>query len=362
MSKPVHGGGVDRAMAELGLPRNAIHDFSASINPLGAPPQVIRALSDALARIGDYPEIDAASLRRALARFHALPEDHLLPGSGSTELIYLLPRVFRPRRALLVLPCFSEYAPALQQVDCEIDTVALSPDNDFRFSVGEILAAVRDETDLLLLANPGNPTGIGIDPQQLQELAGQLGDRRILIDEAFVDFCPERSILRQVRQLPNLLVLRSMTKFYAIPGLRVGYLAGSRADVARLAAEKEPWTLSNLAIAAGRACLIAEEFRDRTLETIPNLRRDFQQQLERLGFYVFPGAANYLLCRLPESWPAASEIAARLRPQGLLVRSCADFAPLDERYLRLAVLGAEQNRRLLEGLGALHSGLLFPVE
>ncbi len=350
-----HGGGVDQAMGELGLGREQIADFSASINPLGVPVEVRQALQQALHRISDYPELDAASLRTELASFHRLPEENLLPGSGSTELIYLLPRVLRPRRALLLQPCFGEYAPALRQAGCRLDYFSLAPHNNFALEIPQILAALQPETDLVVLANPGNPSGVAIAPEQLLELAEQLGGCRLLVDEAFVDFCPEHSLIPLLVERSNLLLLRSLTKFYAIPGLRVGYLAASAADIALLAAERQPWSLSNLAIAAARACLSAESFRTRTLATIPLLRAKLQRGLEQLGWHVFPSEANYLLCRLPQDWPLAAEIVAKLRPQGLLLRNCADFTPLDERYLRVAVLAEEQNQRLvcaLAGIGA----------
>ncbi len=347
----VHGGGVDQAMRELGLSRVQIADFSASINPLGVPAEVQQALQQALSRISDYPELDAASLRAELADYHQLPPENLLPGSGSTEMIYLLPRVLRPRRALLVQPCFGEYAPALQQAGCRLDFFNLEPHNDFAFSVAEIFAAVQPETELVVLANPGNPSGVAIEPAQLLELADRLQGCRLLVDEAFIDFCPERSLIREISERSNILLLRSMTKFYAIPGLRVGYLAAGTTDIAQLVAAREPWSLSNLAIAAARACLIADSFRTRTLETLPLLRAQLQRGLEELGWRVFVSDANYLLCRLPDHWFSAPEIVAQLRPQGLLLRSCGDFEPLDERYLRLAVLGEEQNLRLLQALG-----------
>jgi threonine-phosphate decarboxylase len=340
-------------MHELGLTRDRIADFSASINPLGVPPVVRQALQQALERITDYPELDAVSLRSELADFHQLPQDNLLPGSGSTELIYLLPRVLRPRRAVLIQPCFGEYAPALQQAGCQIDRFNLDPRDDFAFSVPRIIAALQPRTELVVLANPGNPSGVAIDPAQLLELADRLGGCRLLVDEAFIDFCPQRSLLDQVAERPNLLLLRSMTKFYAIPGLRVGYLAASAADISLLAAAREPWSLSNLAIAAARACLKADSFRTRTLETIPLLRAQLQRGLEGLGWQVFSSEANYLLCRLPDRWCPAPEIVEQLRPHGLLLRGCCDFKPLDERYLRLAVLGEEQNLRLLQALGEL---------
>jgi threonine-phosphate decarboxylase len=339
-------------MRELGLTREQICDFSASINPLGVPPEVEQALAESLCRISDYPEADAASLRTALAEYHGLSEALLLPGSGSTELIYLLPRVLRPRRALLLRPCFGEYAPALQQAGCQLDYCDLAPDDDFTFAPEAILAARHAETDLVVLANPGNPSGIALPPAQLLELADQLGDCRLLVDEAFVDFCPEHSLMPYLAGRNNLLLLRSLTKFYAIPGLRAGYLAAGPADIALLAAAREPWTLSCLAIAAARACLAAREFQHLTLQTIPQLRRDLQQGLEALGWQVYAGAANYLLCRLPDSWPAAPQLVTLLRPQGLLLRSCVDFPPLDESYLRIAVLNQSANHRLLNVLAS----------
>ncbi|SHJ11178.1 L-threonine O-3-phosphate decarboxylase [Malonomonas rubra DSM 5091] len=347
MSKPIHGGGVDAAMSELGLSRQQIDDFSASINPLGTPPEVRRALADALERIGDYPEIDATSLRADLAAFHHLPEKNLLPGSGSTELIYLLPRVFKPRRALLVQPCFSEYAPALRQADCSIDTVSLVAEEGFAFSIEAVLSALQPDTDLVLLANPGNPTGVAIDPCQLVSLATQLGDRRLVVDEAFIDFCSQHSVLPQVTQLANLLVLRSMTKFYAIPGVRVGYLAASQADIELLSAGKEPWTLSNLAIAAGKACLAATGYQQQTLRLIPQLRDELARGLEALGIKVFTSETNYLLCQMP---PGIGAPINALRQQGILIRGCGDFAPLDDSFFRVAVLSADANSRLLTSL------------
>ncbi len=356
MSRPLHGGGVDGLMAEMGLRREQIVDFSASINPLGVPEQVQQALRQALTRISDYPELEGESLRQALAESHQLPQENLLPGSGSTELIYLLPRILRPRRALLVQPCFSEYAPALQQAGCQLDSIDLRPEENFRFAVERILAALRENTDLVVLANPGNPSGVGIDPQQLRQLQQGLGERTLLVDEAFIDFCPERSLLPQLPELPNLYLLRSLTKFYAIPGLRAGYLAGPAEGIARLAKNREPWRLSNLALAAACACLRAEDYRKKTLQLLPRLRQQLKAELEELGFAVFPGEANYLLCRLPKTAPAAKDIASQLRLEGLLIRNCADFSPLDERYLRFAVMGTEANARLVAALGRFTSG------
>jgi threonine-phosphate decarboxylase len=178
----------------------------------------------------------------------------------------------------------------------------------------------------------------------------------LLVDEAFVDFAPQLSVADQVVARPNLVVLRSLTKFYALAGLRIGWLAAAPEMAARFAAGREPWRLTTPAIAAGLACLHAEVLRTATLQAIPVLRGELAAGLTKLGCTVSPSVVNYLLCRLPATAPSAPELAAALRPQGILVRTCTDFAGLDERYLRLAVRSAADNRRLLGELGKLLRG------
>jgi len=353
MSRPGHGGGVDRAAEELGFSREQIIDFSASINPLGLPASARQAILAAVERVTDYPEIDAHSLRRGLARHHDLPEANLLPGSGSTELIYHLPRTLRPRRTLIVDPAFSEYVPALQLAGSHVDTFPLRAEDAFQFAPQKLLAALHPDTEMVWLANPGNPSGAAVAPELLRGLAESLGACRLVVDEAFVDFAPGYSLLEAVTEHENLFVLRSLTKFYAIPGLRVGYLAGPAEDLERLAVERQPWTLSTLALAAARACLDDAAYRQLTLAEIPRLRNQLKEGLEQLSLTVYPSVANYLLFRVADHWPDAAILCSRLRQDGFLLRNCATFPSLDNRYLRVAVRSAAENQCLLDALAAM---------
>lgn len=349
-----HGGGVHSVARQYGLALVDILDFSASINPLGMPAAVAAAARQGLEEAIHYPEVDAVSLTAALAAFHRLPADCLLPASGSTELFYLAPQVLRPRRALLVTPAFSEYQRALALVGTALDFFPLRPENNFELDLCQLLQQVRPDTDLVLLANPGNPTGAGVPAAKIESLARALREQALLaVDEAFIDFCPAQSVIERVADHSNLYVIRSLTKFYAIPGLRAGYLAGSPRGIARLAAARPPWPLSTPALAAAIACLDQGEFRAATLEAIPRLRQQLAAGLTGLGLTVFPSRANYLLARLEGAGQNAAVLEAALRPQGLLIRDCASFAPLDGRYLRLAVRSAEDNQRLLTALAAL---------
>lgn len=348
-----HGGDVGAAARELGLPVSELLDFSASINPLGIPASVLDAAQRGVAESLHYPEIAADSLTAALAAHHGLPAEHFLPGAGSTPLFYLLARVLRPRRVLLVEPAFSEYRRSLTLSGAVIDPFLLDPAADFAFNPQQLLARVTPETDLVLLANPGNPSGAAIPPAILRQLAADLRGRALLvIDEAFVDFAPELSLVPALATDDNLLLFRSLTKFYAIPGLRVGYLAAAPGLVARLAAAAEPWALSTPALCAGQACLREDDYRRRTLDLIPAWRDDLAAGLRRLGMQVHPSVVNYLLARLPEGAQNSLEVAAQLRRQGILLRSCRDFAGLDDRYLRLAIRTPAENQRLLAALAA----------
>jgi len=352
-----HGGNVEQAARELGLRPRDMLDFSASINPLGIPSPVQAAVEASLPDIVHYPEVDGSGLAKALAIYHDLPAEHFLPGSGSTELIYLLPQVLKPHRALLIAPCFSEYERALLQVRAQIDIFPLNSAAEFRLDPLHLLHRLHrlePDTDLIMLANPANPTGTGIAPDTVEEIARAVRAQAIVVvDEAFVDFCPERSVLDRLPRHSNLYVLRSFTKFYAIPGLRAGYLAGPPHGVARLGRAREPWTLSVPALAASFACLQAEDYRRRTLAEIPRWRSDLRAGLEKIGMQVFNGEANYLLTRFPESGPDAAEITLALRKQGILVRDCSNFAGLDGRCIRVAVRTPQENSRLLGRLSEL---------
>ena len=342
-----HGGNVLRLARERGVAASHILDFSASINPLGMPDEVRAAAVAALADASHYPEIDAAPLCTALATFHDLPPGHFLPGNGSTPLFFLFARTLRPRRALLVEPAFGEYRRALELAGTTIDRFPLDPATAFALDPAALLAALHPATDLVLIANPGNPSGTGYAPQLLLDLATALRDRALLaVDEAFVDFCPEHSLIARIAAGDNLYIFRSLTKFYAIAGLRAGYLAGPAEGIARLAAAAEPWSLSTPALAASLACLAADDFRARTLAAVPVLRQDLAAGLAALGFTVCPSVANYLLAHCPAG-TTALPLAARLAEEGILIRTCDDFYGLDESYLRVAVRTAEENRRLL---------------
>jgi len=334
-----------------GIKKESILDFSANINPLGPSPRAMEALQESLVNIKHYPEPQAASLRREIARLTGLPEEMIILGNGAAELIYALGRVIKPQRVLVPVPTFSEYAVGF--ADFERVEVVLRKENDFRLEPGE-LAQLLQPRDLMILCNPNNPTGCLVERHKLDPLvrgAGEVG-AWLMVDEAFMDFVrPQQSLLPHVPANPFLVVLRSLTKFFAIPGLRLGYLAAAPEIIRDLTAVLPPWRVNVPAQVAGLASLQDEEYIERTLQLI-NLQRLFLTAgLAAIpGLKPLPAAANFILVDCSESGLTAAQIQSCLGPKGILIRQCDNFAGLDGNYFRVAVRCQEENGILLHHL------------
>jgi threonine-phosphate decarboxylase len=348
-----HGGNVFAVARQLGVPPEEILDFSASINPLGPPPGMREAVAAAFDRLVHYPDSDCTELTAALACRHGVEPSNACVANGSTELIFLLPRLLPLGRALLVAPTFSEYARALTQAGWGCDRFVLSPDDGFSLPLDALRRELAKGYGLLFLCNPGNPTGrlyVRSEVAALLDLCREAGTLLVL-DEAFMDFCEEGSAKDLVVAGGAGVVLRSMTKFYAMPGLRLGYALASAPLVERLAALRPPWSVGTLAQAAGLSALADGGHAARTLDCVAVERAFLAVGLAALpGVRLYPGAANYLLARL-DGGLAAAELQNRLIKERILVRDCANFAGLDGRFFRVAVRTREENGWLLAALG-----------
>lgn len=353
MSTFDHGGNVFAVARQLGVPPEEILDFSASINPLGPPPGVRDAVTAAFDRLVHYPDSGCAELAAALAGRHGLEPANVCVANGSTELIFLIPRLLPAGRALLIAPTFSEYATALRQSGWACDHHLLPHDEGFPLALDALRQELTKGYGLLFLCNPGNPTGRLYGREEVAELletcreAGTL----LVLDEAFMDFCEEESAKDLVVASGAGVVLRSMTKFYAIPGLRLGYVLAAASLVERLSPLRPPWSVGTLAQVAGLAALADGEHVARTLAFAAEERAFLAAGLAALpGVRVYQGAANYLLARLDGGVTTAG-LQERLLPEHILIRDCANFRGLDERFFRVAVRSREENERLLAALG-----------
>ncbi len=352
---PEHGGDIYGIARELGLAPGELLDFSASINPLGFPPGLPSALSQALAEVVHYPDRRCTALREELAAYHGLSPAQILVGNGSTELIYLIPRALRPRRGLIVAPAFGEYDKALRAAGAEVRWHVTAEADGFTLR-GPLDPGAAE---LVFLANPASPSGALVPPEEMAAVVRRLTARGAVavLDEAFIDFVEEASLKHALSRVPGLMVLRSFTKFFGIPGLRLGYLLGAAELVARVGAVQEPWSVSTLAQAAGRACLAEADFMARSRRMVAEARERFQGQLAGLpGLRVFPSAANYLLLKLAQPGLDAATVRRRLLARGLIIRDASNFRGLNERFVRVAVRRPEENDRLVAALAEILLG------
>ncbi len=321
----MHGGDIYAVANRHGWDWREITDFSASINPLGPSPLVIPAIRAALGRIVHYPEPGAATLRSALAAHWRIEPENLIAGNGATELIHSFARYLAPDRVSLAAPVFSEFHRAFPAA-----------------SVMPFDSAHWPADGLVVVSRPANPTG------SLPMIDGYLAatTNPILVDESFIEFCDTPSLLNRIENRGNLFVLRSLTKFHAIPGLRAGVLAGPRAVMERWAKVREPWQVNVLAEAAVLASLQDFEHAGRTREFVKTEREWLVSQLAHL--HPQPSSANYLLLSLDE--PAA-RVAEALERRKILVRDCSNWPGVPfTNAIRIAIRTRAENQKLIAAL------------
>jgi len=344
-----HGGNVFAVARSLGVASTEILDFSANINPLGPATGVREALDEVFKYIVHYPDSECSLLRESLALFHGVKPSNICVANGSTELIYLMPRLVRGKRVLIIAPSFSEYANSLKRDGFQVEYEVLQCRNGFSLPIDQVGRRLSEEYDLCILGNPGNPTGKLYTLAEVKEFLNFCRDTRCLlvIDEAFMDFCEEESAKYLAAENEGILVLRSMTKFYALPGLRLGYAIASEPLIEMISHLREPWSVNTPAQAAGLASLAAKGFAESTREIITAEREHLLTGLTAIpGFRPFPSAANFLLTEILEG-AAAGNLAVRLLEDRILIRECGNFVGLSERFFRVAVRGRADNERLL---------------
>ena len=346
MTPYTHGGDIRTAQALRG---GGVLDFSANLNPLGVPPQAAQA-ARAAAGEACYPDPLCRDLRGAIARTDGVEEDWGVCGSGAADLIFRLAFALRPRRALVTAPTFSEYEQALSCVDCAVDRYALDPARSFDLDEG-VLDALVPGVELVFLCTPNNPTGRLADEGLLLRAAARCRDigAVLAVDECFLPLAAEgRGMTPWLAQYPNLLLLRALTKSYALAGLRLGYVLTADEGLRdRLERFGPPWPVSAPAQAAGAAALtLCSHWPARARELVEKERPGLIRGLEKLGCAVVPGQANYLLFRLP----GVADLKERLLQAGILIRSCANYHGLGTDWYRVCVRTGEENRRLLAAM------------
>ncbi len=346
----VHGGNIAEAAERYGIDEKRIIDFSSNVNPLGPSPAARRAAKKALAHIDRYPDPAMTSLRKAIARYHGIKPGQVICGNGSNALIHLIPRVFRPKKVLIPMPAFAEYAAAAEDAGSHVVPLLLRERDGFRVDPVEMAFALKG-VDMVFLCNPNNPTGLLIPKGEMLEIAHYAleSGARLVVDEAFMDFVAGASVLKEAVQSSHLICLRAFTKFFGMPGLRIGYAVSGEETIAALRTGQEPWNTNVLAEHAALAALNDWRYIKKTGAFVEKERSRFLSALRLLpGVETFPCTANFIFVKITSS--AAPLLVEKLGSRGLLVRDCASFDGLDHRFLRIAIRKGRENDRLIKAL------------
>ena len=344
-----HGGNLRMLAERTGLDRDQILDFSASINPLGPPDGLRAVLARNIERLVHYPDPDCAELAAFLAQRHGVSPEHIVVGNGSTEIFYALSRAIPFGRAVIPVPSYGDYAAAVRAAGREVCFVNLQESQGFAVDWQALEEQLRG-TDLVMLGQPNNPTGRALDVEALCGLAARHPATTFVVDEAFADFM-EGYVSLAGRTEPNVIVVRSLTKFYAVPGLRLGYAVASEAVVRQIRGQILPWSVGVLAQEAAVALLSDAEYAQQSIALVNQQRQRLSNELMKLpGLYVYPSVTNFLLVRLDRSDITAPELADRLLQQGIAIRVFDEEQHLDARFFRVAVRTEEENRRLCEAI------------
>jgi len=354
-----HGGNRAALAAAAGRRPEEILDFSASINPLGPPACLRMVINRQLGELVHYPDPDGRELVQALAQKHGLAAAGIVPGNGASELLFALPRALDCRRAVVLCPAYIDYETAARRAGLPLDFFPLVPENGFRPEWRQLAAELR-EGDLVFLGHPNNPTGTLLDRRELLKLVSARPRTFFVVDESFIEFCEDPAAVSLLAaEMPvNLVVVRSMTKFYAIPGLRLGFAATAPATAAALRSQLPPWSVNTLALGVGTAVLGDLEYDGRSRAAVRALRESFSASLADFGnVQVFPAAANSLLLRIDHPDLDGRLLAQRLLAEaGIGIRVCDNYRGLDKKYFRVAVRNAAENNIFCRALAGILPG------
>ena len=350
-----HGGAPRQAFSRFGLPEKPVMDFSVNLNPLGPPPVIEEKWPDLFEGIIPYPGVEGEGVNRYYESACGLSSSNFLAGNGSTEMIYLAPRILGFKKAAILTPSFHDYERACVLAGTEVIRIPLLRDDGFAWPDENRMMETLKTVDALWLANPNNPTGNRFSRDLIFDLATKFPDKWFLVDEAFVQFLDdwkEESFLTKPPS-KNVLTIHSLTKFFAIAGLRLGGIAGHESVIERLRGAKEPWTVNGI---ADRVAAMLVDYGDYENKTRAMVKKEGQRLFEALmkidGITPFPPSANYLLCHWYKT-RNLDDLLAHLLRKGFYIRDCRNFPGLEDNYFRLGLRIPEENDLLISHMAAL---------
>ncbi len=361
---PVHGGNPQAIASTFGINPDTLIDFSANINPLSSPSCVSQLLLETPRLFQEYPDPHCSVITQRISQATGIPDNWILVTNGSTEMIYLLPHLLRGKQEVAILdPCFSEYEKSFAAFGFRPQSLALSADKDFQADPSTLFPKLDSIKQLgaIVAGHPASPTGKLYNeflPSLQKYCEGR--DVILIIDEAFIDFSSaDNSAWNLLKRNSNLILIRSLTKFYSVPGLRIGYGILHPEKIQRLAAYQYPWSVNALAQAVGAEVILDAAFKEKTRRWIDRERNFMFQALKSIPeIKTFSSESNFFLIRTrDQNAKTAKGLYQHLLLRSLIIRNCGNFRGLDESFFRISLRERRENQQLLDSISDYFSSL-----
>ena len=350
-----HGSDLEKIEEIYHIKKEDITSFSANVNPLGISPLLRDTLAKHVDAITSYPDREYTQLRKSICAYTGASFENIIVGNGSTELISLFIQTTHPKKALILGPTYSEYEREISLEGGHTLYYPLKEENNFQMDVEDFCSQLNDSLDLLVLCNPNNPTSTAVarkDMRKILDCALQYGIS-VMVDETYEEFTPEGSKISSIpltNNYNNLIVLRGISKFFAAPGLRLGYAVTGNPDLLKyINTKKNPWTINSLAEIAGCIMFSDKDYINKTKALITGERQRMYDTLSSWKTVkVYPSCTNFLLVRILREDVTSDMVFDHCIRKGLMIRDCSTFPFLDSSYIRFCVMSPEKNDELLE--------------
>ena len=345
-----HGGNGKEISRKMGINYENIVDFSANINPLGMPKSVKDAIINEIDQVEKYPDITYFELKQSISKFENIKEENIILGNGAAEVLFNIVRGINPKKVLILAPTFLEYEEATKSINGKIYYYILKESNDFKIQE-DILDYIDEELDLIFICNPNNPTGVITSKELLLKILNKskANNVNLLIDESFLDFIDENlSMIPYVDEYKNLIIIKSLTKLFALPGIRIGYgLLSNEILKDRINKIIPAWNINILAEIATKQALIDKSFIDKSIKFIHDEKEYLIKELRLIkNIHTYKSSVNFIFLKVINKINLKEELLRR----NILIRSCSNYVGLDENYYRLAVRTRKENSDLVKAL------------
>jgi len=354
----IHGGDPEAFAKAMGLTNKPVLDFSVNLNPLGPPKSITKLWNELLQELIPYPSIEGEGIKTYYSIRLGIPKDMVVAGNGATELIYLIPRVLKPNSTLIFEPTYSDYKRASLHAGLKIFTYKMDPENGLSYPGVGLMEQLLKNVDSVWLCRPNNPTGSMISKSEIVYLSKKYPDKLFILDESFLQFTKSWFVETLLtKDLPqNIIVIHSLTKFYALAGLRLGAAIAHKNIAETLNFYKEPWTVNAISNKIAPILASEESYEEETREFVFKESKRIRDAIKSMkNWKIANSNSNFILIR----WKGQKHldyVLKHLYELGIFVRDARNFIGLEDNYVRIGLRIKDENNKLIEALNLVSEG------